>query len=114
MKLTYNLQKGLTRLKEANVINYSLSNFETLVEVAASENYISTKDILEYLEQISSKMLYKKVGIILSLFKDKLNIPESFFKKCHEVSDSIKGYFDNFSVIILILSLSINVSSSRK
>ena len=39
-------------------------------------------------------MLYKKVGVILSLLKDKLNIPESFFKKCHEVSDSIKGYFD--------------------
>ena len=56
--------------------------------------YISTRDILKYLEQINSKMLYKKVGVILSLFKDKLNIPESFFKKCHEVSDSIKGYFD--------------------
>lgn len=56
--------------------------------------YISTKDILKYLEQINSKMLYKKVGVILSLFKNKLNIPTSFFKKCHEVSDYIKGYFD--------------------
>ena len=56
--------------------------------------YISTKNILKYLEQINSKILYKKVGIILSLFKEKLNIPESFFDKCHEVSDSIKGYFD--------------------
>lgn len=56
--------------------------------------YISIKDILKYLEQIDSKMLYKKVGIILSLFKEKLNIPDSFFKKCHEVSDSVKGYFD--------------------
>lgn len=56
--------------------------------------YISIKDILKYLEQINSKMLYKKVGIILSLFKDKLNIPDSFFVICHEVSDSIKGHFD--------------------
>lgn len=56
--------------------------------------YISTNDILKYLEQINSKMLYKKVGIILSLSKNKLNIPDLFFKKCHEVSDSIKGYFD--------------------
>lgn len=56
--------------------------------------YISPKDILKYLEQIDSKMLYKKVGIILSLFKEKLNIPDSFFYKCHEVSDSIKGHFD--------------------
>lgn len=57
--------------------------------------YISEKDILTYLEQINSKMLYKKVGIILSLFKDKFNISDSFFDKCHEVSDSIKGHFDN-------------------
>ncbi len=56
--------------------------------------YISLKDILNYLEQINSKMLYKKVGMILSLFKNQFNISESFFKKCHEVSDSVKGYFD--------------------
>ena len=36
--------------------------------------YISIKDILKYLEQIDSKMLYKKVGIVLSLFKDKFPI----------------------------------------
>lgn len=56
--------------------------------------YISAKDILKYLELINSKILYKKVGIIFSLFKDKLNIPNSFFEKCHEISDSIKGHFD--------------------
>lgn len=56
--------------------------------------YISAKDILKYLELINSKILYKKVGIILSLFKDKLNIPNSFFEKCHEISDPIKGHFD--------------------
>lgn len=56
--------------------------------------YISIKDILKYLEQINSKMLYKKVGVILSLFKDQFDIPESFFDKCHEFSDSVKGYFD--------------------
>ena len=57
--------------------------------------YISINDILKYLEEINSKMLYKKVGVVLSIFKDKLNIPDSFFEKCHKVSDSIKGYFDN-------------------
>lgn len=56
--------------------------------------YISIKDILKYLEQVNSKMLYKKVGFILSLFKEQWNISESFFQKCHEVSDSVKGYFD--------------------
>ncbi|MBR2891273.1 MAG: orotate phosphoribosyltransferase [Bacilli bacterium] len=47
---TYNLQKGIDRLKEANVINHSLSNFETLVEVAAEENYISKEDINKVLK----------------------------------------------------------------
>ena len=57
--------------------------------------YISIDKVLKYLEQINSKMLYKKVGVILSLFKQQLDIPNSFFEKCHEISDSIKGYFDN-------------------
>ncbi|MGM9968963.1 MAG: orotate phosphoribosyltransferase [Anaeroplasma sp.] len=47
---TYNLQKGLDRLKDANVVNHSLSNFETLVNVAAEENYISSEDINKILK----------------------------------------------------------------
>ena len=47
---TYNLQKGKDRLAQANVINHSLSNFETLVKVAAEENYISEKDINKVLK----------------------------------------------------------------
>lgn len=42
---TYGLQKGIDRLKEANVVNYSLSNFDVLAEVAAEEGYIAQKDI---------------------------------------------------------------------
>lgn len=41
---TYGMQKGLDRLKEANVTNYSLSNLDTLVEVAAAEGYIKPED----------------------------------------------------------------------
>ncbi len=47
---TYGLQKGLDRLAQANVINHSLSNFETLVKVAAEENYISESDIQKVLK----------------------------------------------------------------
>ena len=47
---TYGLQKGIDRLQAANVINHSLSNFETLVEVAAKENYISESDIKKVLK----------------------------------------------------------------
>jgi orotate phosphoribosyltransferase len=41
---TYGLKKGIERLEAANCENHSLSNFETLVHVAAEENYISDSD----------------------------------------------------------------------
>ena len=47
---TYGLKKGLDRLAAAHVINHSLSNFETLVNVAAEENYISQNDIAKILK----------------------------------------------------------------
>ena len=47
---TYGLKKGIDRLEAANVENHSLSNFETLVKVAAEENYISESDIAKVLK----------------------------------------------------------------
>ncbi len=38
---TYGMKKGLDRLAAANVKNISLSNLDTLLEVAVKENYIS-------------------------------------------------------------------------
>ena len=38
---TYGIRKGLDRLAEAQVVNYSLSNLDALVEVAAAEGYIA-------------------------------------------------------------------------
>ncbi len=42
---TYGMKKGLDRLTEANVKNISLTNFDTIAEVAAEEGYIKTEDI---------------------------------------------------------------------
>ena len=42
---TYGMQKSLDRLAAANVKNNSLSNFDTLVEVAAEEGRIKESDI---------------------------------------------------------------------
>ncbi|MCH5189180.1 MAG: orotate phosphoribosyltransferase [Oscillospiraceae bacterium] len=42
---TYGMQKGLDRLKEANVKNVSLTNFDCIAEVAAQEGYIKAEDI---------------------------------------------------------------------
>lgn len=41
---TYGMQKGIDRLKEANVKNVSLSNFDAVVEVAAETGYIKPED----------------------------------------------------------------------
>ncbi len=40
---TYGMKKGLDRMAEANVTNYSLSNLDALVEVAAEEGYIASE-----------------------------------------------------------------------
>ncbi len=42
---TYNMQKGLDRLKEAGLKNVSLTNFDVIARVAAEEHYIEDKDI---------------------------------------------------------------------
>ena len=42
---TYGMQKGLDRLKEANVVNYSLTDFDAVAEAAAEEGYIKPEDV---------------------------------------------------------------------
>ena len=42
---TYGLAKGIERLKEANVENTSLSNYDALVEVAVESGYIKASDV---------------------------------------------------------------------
>lgn len=40
---TYGMRRGLERIAEANTVNYSLSNLDALVEVAAEEGYIAAE-----------------------------------------------------------------------
>ena len=42
---TYGMQKGLDRLLAANVKNISLTNFDTIAQVAADEGYIKPEDV---------------------------------------------------------------------
>lgn len=42
---TYGMKKGLERLKEANVKNVSLTDFDTVIEVAAQTGYIKETDV---------------------------------------------------------------------
>lgn len=47
---TYGLNKGLQCLKDANVRNVSLSNYDTLIQVAAQLNYIKPIDVQTLLD----------------------------------------------------------------
>ena len=42
---TYGMQKGLDRLKDANVENHSLTDFDTVARVAAETGYIKPEDV---------------------------------------------------------------------
>lgn len=42
---TYGMQKGLDRLSEADVVNHSLTNFDTIADVAAEDGYIAPSDV---------------------------------------------------------------------
>ena len=42
---TYGMKKGLERLSEANVKNVSLTDFDTVIEVAAQTGYIEQEDV---------------------------------------------------------------------
>lgn len=63
---TYGMQKGLDRLAAANVRNISLSNLDTLLEVAVEENYITPtarEAILKFRNNPSDETWMKDLGI---------------------------------------------------
>ena len=47
---TYGMKKGLDRLREAQVLNYSLTDFDAIAQVAAEEGYIARDDIRRLLK----------------------------------------------------------------
>lgn len=57
---TYGMQKGIDRLADANVENHSLTNFNTLVDVAAEEGYIKEDQVPMLHRFISSPADWQK------------------------------------------------------
>lgn len=51
---TYGMQKGIDRLAQADVENHSLTNFDTLIEVAAEEGYVKEDQLPMLRKFISS------------------------------------------------------------
>lgn len=48
--VTYGMKKGIERLKEANVRNVSLTNFDIIAQTAADEDYIAEDDVARLLK----------------------------------------------------------------
>lgn len=42
---TYGMKKGFERLESANIVNFSLTNFDVVAEMAAADKYIREEDI---------------------------------------------------------------------
>ena len=42
---TYGMQKGLDRLRDAKVENHSLTDFDTVAQVAAETGYVKPEDV---------------------------------------------------------------------
>ena len=64
---TYGMQKGLDRLSEANVKNISLTDFDTIAQVAYEEGYIAKEDIDSF--PYRPKYVLNGVGDIVNAIK---------------------------------------------
>ena len=81
---TYGLQKGIDRMAAADVVNYSLSNFDAVCEVAAEEGKIRPEDI-ERLKKFranpSDKAGSAEKGVSLCPFVISLTSPTSPWRR---------------------------------
>ena len=65
-----------------------------LLECISNINNIQINKIINYLDSLNIKLLYKKVGYVLSKFKDKFQIDNEFFIYCKEKAGNSRGYYD--------------------
>ncbi|MBE6130340.1 MAG: hypothetical protein E7183_01260 [Erysipelotrichaceae bacterium] len=72
------------------------ANFEyyELLECINSINVIDESRVLNYLESLNNKLLYKKVGFVLEKYQDEFNISNDFFFECKKRSENIVGYYN--------------------
>ncbi len=69
--------------------------FEELIECISMLDKININNINEYLKELNNKVLYKKVGYVLSLFKDKFNLPDDYFEELKINGGSSRAYYNN-------------------
>ena len=72
------------------------SNFEyyELLECINNVNIIDEAKVIEYLDSLNNKLLYKKVGFVLEKYKVLFSLDNKFFDICMQKSGSIVGYYN--------------------
>jgi predicted transcriptional regulator of viral defense system len=70
-----------------------IAGTEELLKCIGMVSYVNEGFILDYLKYRSSKLLYKKVGYVLSHFNKKLKLSEGFFETCLLEGGKVIGYF---------------------
>ncbi len=79
-----------------------ISDLEEILKCIDLVSYIEENKILGYLETINQKLLYKKIGYILTFFQDKLKLSNHFFNVCKEKGEKVLGYFSQVDKEILV------------
>lgn len=74
-----------------------ISDIEETLKCIDLISYVDEGKISNYLDALHKRILYKKVGYILSLFQDDLKLSTYFFKKLKEKSGSVRGYFSQLN-----------------
>lgn len=87
-----------TIVDSINLLGKSMDT-EELVKCISLIHHINEEKIKEMLDEYNKDLLYRKVGYVLSFFKDELNISDEFFKYCKEKSNILNYGFLSYSEI---------------
>lgn len=63
-------------------------DLEELVKCISLITYVDENKLIEVLEYYDKDILYRKVGYVLSFFKEQLLLKDSFFDYCHKKSNN--------------------------
>lgn len=70
-----------------------ITGTEELLKCIELVPFVNEGLLLEYLKYRSSKLLYKKVGYVLSHFNDNFKLSDDFFETCLREGGKVIGYF---------------------
>ncbi|MDY0277697.1 MAG: hypothetical protein RBQ97_06400 [Acholeplasma sp.] len=74
-----------------------ISDIEETLKCIDLISYIDENKIMNYLDSVNNKTLYKKTGYILSIFRENLKLTNEFFDELKEKGGKVRGYFSQIN-----------------